>query len=283
MKKSFLFVILLSLLSGCQNKAKRELRFQKPTTVYSHGYVCNKWIGYILHTSIKRPNKICRNAFIIGPIKSFNYSDWANPLVSHLGQDQDIKKLHKACAPYKNVILFGTSRGASTIINYLATYKPTNIIGAVVESPFDHLENVAENLIANNRFFKWLFKNRDKEKLKDKIRRTFFKNYKKDGIQPIIVAFEVPKEIPILLISSDEDTLIPAKNTKNIYDSLRQSGHQKAYLLSCKKGRHGRILWGQEGKIMRNVIHAFYKHHNIPHHEPWALEGYTDFMQCQQD
>ena len=281
MKKNIIFILLLLALPSCHNLAKKQLRSQEPITVYSHGYLCNKWVAHLFHTSIKRPNKICPHAFIIGPMKSFNYNDFANPMASHLGQDKDIKRLHEACKAHEQVILVGTSRGASAIINYLGVYKPTNVIAAVVESPFDHLDNIAENLIATRKIFKCMFNKRNKKDLKEKIRKTFFRNYKEDGIQPIHTAAHIPKEIPVLLISSDQDTLIPAWSTKNIYDSLRQSGHKKTHLLACKNGVHGKILWSKDGKTMRNVVHAFYKQHNVPHYEPWAQEGYIHFMQCQ--
>ncbi|MCX5921996.1 MAG: hypothetical protein NTX86_01580 [Candidatus Dependentiae bacterium] len=275
-----LLLILALALPSCRKPVKAEQRQEEVVTVYSHGYVCNKLIAHVFHTSLKHPNKLCANAFMIGTMHSFNYSDYLNPLSTYLGQRSDIKRLHKACKDHKKVILVGVSRGASTIINYLGTYKPTNIIAAIVESPFDNFENVAENFMATSRVFKRVVTPKNKEKIKHFCRRLLFRNYRPNETQPINVAPDVPKDIPLLLISSDQDTLIPAQSTKNIYDVLRKSGHTKAYLLPCKIGSHGRILWGQEGQMFRNVVHAFYKHHNVPHHEPWAQKGYADFMQC---
>jgi len=259
---------------------KNQINDQEPITIYSHGCLCNKLIAKIFHTSIQRRNKICPNAFMIGPMKSFNYSDYLNPFSTYLAQENDVKRLHQACAPYKKVILVGVSRGASTIINYLGNYKPTNIIAAVIESPFDHFDNILEHVMATHIIYKRIINNNNKQKVKRRLLRVFCRNYKYNGLHPIDAAPNISKDIPLLIISSDQDKLIPAWSTKNIYDALTQAGHKKSYLLACKNGSHGLISWGKDGALMRNVIHAFYKHHDIPHHEPWAQEGYEEFMKC---
>jgi len=271
--------LLALILAGCHKPGNQHSVEQEtdhvhgPITIYSHGYMCNKEFARFFHNCLEKPNKINPNAFILGKMIAFNYGDYKNPFLCRLGQGDDIERLHNACKDHENVIIVGTSRGASTIINYLGTYKPTNILAAVLESPFDHANNVANNLLSK-------FSIKDKEGLINTVRPFLFRNYDPDGIQPIKVAADVSKDIPILLICSKSDGLIPDSSTANLYKVLKDSGHPHVYLLTCKYGSHGRILWSKDGALFKNVVHAFYKHHNLPHHEPWAQEGFEQFQQC---
>jgi len=121
---------------------------EEPVIIYSHGSLCNKWIPSLFHRTIERSNILCSNAFILGPMKTFNYQDYIIPFLSCMGQDDDIKRLHEACKDHKQVILIGSSRGAAAIINYLGIYQPTNIIGAVIESTFDIYEYVFDKMLS---------------------------------------------------------------------------------------------------------------------------------------
>ena len=249
---------------------------EEPITIYSHGLLCNKFVAHLFHIlTPDHTNRWCPEAFITGPIKSFNYNDCVMPLLSYFGQDDDIKRLHKACKNHKKVILVGTSRGASAIINYLGTYKPTNIIAAVLESPYDNTEKIAEYYL--NSIFKNYLSASNKKRFKDILNILFFINYKHDALQPEFLAQHISHTIPLLLIASEEDVIIPHWSTKNLYDALLAAGHPKTYLLTCRHGKHGLISWGKEGKKLKEAVHAFYHQHNIPHHPEWAQGGYDHF------
>lgn len=246
----------------------------QPVTIYSHGYMCNKYTAKVFHRTVESGNWWNSSAHIIGPLVSFNYCDSSNPLLTNLGQEDDIERLHLACKNYNKVVLAGTSRGAATIVNYLATHKPTNIIGVVLESPFDHIDNVAQYVLSN-------LKIKNVKNTQNMIQSFWFRNVDPNGIQPIKVAHDIPKEIPILFICTKGDSLIHHSSTANIYDAIKKAGHTNAHLLTCDHGAHGMIMWSKDGKLFRNVVHAFYKHYNLPCHETWAQYGLDRFVQCQ--
>ncbi|MCX5922009.1 MAG: hypothetical protein NTX86_01645 [Candidatus Dependentiae bacterium] len=276
-KKILLSVVVLAYV-GSNNTvvcSTTQHGQDEPITVYSHGYLCNKFFSKLLHASSEYGNKFCANAFITGPMKSFNYSDCLIPILTYFGQDGDVERLHHACKDHKKVILVGVSRGASTIINYLGLCKPNNIIAAVLESPYDHTEKIGDYFL--DVIFKSIMSEYGKNKFK-KFLQLFFVNYKHNGIQPICLTAHIPHTIPLLFISSEHDGIIPSWSTKNLYDALREAGHQNAYLLSCQHGAHGRIIWGKDGKKFRNIVHAFYRHHKIPHQDSWAAEGQSQFL-----
>jgi len=273
-KPLVLFCVMTLSTTECRQETKKQQESDNEiVTVYSHGYMCNKWFAKFFHTDIKHPNKANPHAFILGHMESFNYADWFNPFLCRLGQGDDIERLHEACKKHAKVIIVGTSRGAAAIANYLGTYKPTNIMGVVLESPFDDGNNVADNVMAQCPIT-------DKEGAKKTMTQLFFSNYDPAGMQPIKAAPHINTQIPMLIICSESDGLIPASSTINLYNALRASGHTRVHLLVCKYGSHGRILWSKDGKTFKNVVHAFYKQYNLPYHELWAQEGLERFQEC---
>jgi pimeloyl-ACP methyl ester carboxylesterase len=258
--------LFVALLFACFQLAAQ------PVTVYSHGALCNKFVAHVFHTDPHKQNRLCPNAFITGQLHSFNYRDWLVPFLTCWGQENDVERLHAACKEHEQVILVGSSRGAATIINYLGSYKPTNIVAAVVESPYDHVENIVDY---------WLqtifVTSVTQTRIKNLLRRIFF-NYEQHGLHPMACVAQVAHAIPVLMISSEQDSIIPAWSTQRLHQQLRSAGHPHAYLLACSRGRHGLIAWGADGARMRNVIHAFYRYHGLPHHETWAHEGNLTFL-----
>lgn len=242
----------------------------KPLTIYSHGLLCNKWVGGLHHcdSSIHSPN-----AFIQGPMVSFSYKDWLSPFSTCVGQEDDLEQLHSVCKNHTHIIAAGCSRGAGAIISYLGIYKPTNILGAVIESPFDHTSNVI-HYIADQI-------NIHKQSFIDKITGLLAPNHKPDGIQPIDHVSDISKDIPLLFICSTKDRVIPLPCCINLYKKAIESGHTKVHILITQHGAHGLITISSDGTMMRNVIHAFYKEYGLPHNEQWAHAGKERFKQCQ--
>lgn len=242
----------------------------EPVTIYSHGLLCNKWIGGLHHCSntIKSPN-----AFVEGPMISFSYNDWLAPLSTCVGQEEDLESLHAICKEHTNVLLAGCSRGAGTIVSYLGIYKPVNIIGAIIESPFDDTRNVINYLAEQI--------NIQKRSLIDKLSATLAPNHKQDGIQPIDHVADIAHDIPLLFICTTKDRIIPLESCLALYKKARNAGLTKVHILIAEHGAHGLITISSDGPMMRNVIHAFFKEYNLPYNTEWADAGRERFKTCQ--
>ena len=190
---------------------------------------------------------------------------------SCIGQDDDMQRLSDiidACP--QDVVLFGESRGASTIINYLgsALAQPEKVKAVILDSPFDTLIHVLSHRM--KRYFADKFID---PKTVEKLLPFLCWKYKLDGIQPIHAIKNISREIPILLICSREDTQVPWKSSHLLYKELRKKGHEKVFVYSVAYGSHGRIMQGKAKKFYRKVVHAFYKKHDIWHHPEYAQEG----------
>lgn len=242
----------------------------QPITIYSHGLLCNKWIGGLHHCScaVRSPN-----AFIQGPMVSFSYRDWLAPLSTCAGQEDDLEQLHSVCKEHAHIILAGCSRGAASIVSYLGMNQPANIIGAIIESPFDHSRNVI-NYLAQQM-------NIQKRSVIDAIAANLAPNHNPDGIQPIDHVAKISHDIPLLFVCTTKDRIIPLESSLELYKILQRTGHPRTHLLIAEHGAHGLITFSSDGALMRNVIHAFYKEYDLPYNQEWADAGKERFAQSQ--
>jgi alpha-beta hydrolase superfamily lysophospholipase len=244
----------------------------EPRTIYSHGLLCNKWTGGGINhceSLIHHPY-----AFIKGPMISFDYPDWLAPLSTCVAQEEDLEKFDQVCREQTNVILAGCSRGAGAIVNYLGIYKPTNVIAAVIESPFDHSKNVI-NFLAEQMNIK-------NPRLIEAISHRVAPYHKQNGIQPINHVADIDHSIPLLFICSKKDRITPFEGCIELYKTSRKAGHRKVHILITDHGDHGFIFSSPtDGASTRNAIHAFYKKYGLPYETEWAEAGNAKFQQSQ--
>lgn len=199
------------------------------------------------------------------PWVSFNYPDaiknivLISPSKLNFAQDNDIEALYKAYLkvrtdyPDHKIVLVGMSRGASTIITFLAKYQPLDIAAVVLESPFSSLETVLAYLFKEQSL---LF--RTALSLASSVGK-----YKREGPRPIDVIHDIPHTIPILFICSLQDRLVPASSTQLLYQRLCESGHPKAHILSLEYGKHAKIINGASREEYLSTIKEFYTQYGI--------------------
>lgn len=208
---------------------------------------------------------------------------------SSLGQDGDIACLAGAYQAWavdnkggghgKNIVLCGVSRGASAIINFMARAQCKQVKALVLESPFDTVNSVVDGILGRLTWIpglSWLG------------RRLIIKGvnpaYNPQGVQPIEVVDKIQQDVPILLVCSKEDRLIPCVATVRLYKKLKRQGRQNVYLLICKSGPHANILNHADALRYRNVTHAFYQRYGLWHIPAYAHAGQQDFHDnCQPD
>ena len=171
-------------------------------------------------------------------------------------------------------ILMGMSRGASTILTFLGTKQPTNVVAAVVESPFDSVINTLDTHC--NQF--WL---RFVPSLVYTSPNVLFGRFDPNGISPIMVVDKIAKDLPILIIASFKDALIPAANSASIYQKLIETGHEHVYLILLDHGEHAYLLEDIDADIYLNTVHAFYEKYNLPYNKALARNGHAILAQCQ--
>ncbi len=224
------------------------------------------------------------------PLVTFDYPDVStgffkvNRLQTSLAQDNEIQRLCEVymqnCTQTTNIVC-GVSRGASTLINFMALYNPSNIAAMILESPFDCVENIVHHL-AHTTKCGWIpgFKRNGHSFVS-----FIFCKYNPEGIRPIDVVHQIDKNMPILIVCSQEDMLVPYWSSHNLYKQLRQTGHKNTYILILPAGKHGKLIYEKNyGLLYQDITHAFYQLFNLPHDTQCATRGRPFLLQfCQPD
>jgi len=185
----------------------------------------------------------------------------------NLGQEIDMERLHSAYEkiveqyPSATVVLVGISRGAVTILNYVALYKPKAVRAIIIESPFDCFANVANHLL--NRFhIGWIPFSKS---ICLRLIRRHFPLLDVNGICPLKTVPELDHSISLFIIHARTDRTIPINSSRNLYKILLQNGHPNCYFLELASGEHAKLLQGHESHLIYKLTHAFYKRVGLPH------------------
>jgi len=145
------------------------------------------------------------------------------------------------------VVLFGVSRGAATILNFISENNLSEVKAIVCESCFDSIPSLLS--------YRFPFL----QKIALRFIETFTM-FKKDGPSPIVSVNKIP-EIPILLITSLKDEIVPFQCVVNLYIALKNSGHKNTYLLILKNSTHLNYMLDdpEDKKNYEQTVHTFYK------------------------
>lgn len=245
------------------------------TFLYSHGYssASYKARSYIDSQVIPSDTKLFDfddAYFRLEPRRGYGVG--VNVWHSSLGQDADIKRLADEINKHTEpVIPWGESRGAATIVNCLGGghVQPERVAAAILDSPFDRVKSV----LAHRLQLLGLRKVLSPETV-DRAVPYFCWRYDPLGPQPIDNVSGIDHKIPVLLICSAEDIIVPYMCSVALYRKLVESGHKDVYLLPLVKGNHGWIMQGPQAQLYRKVVHAFYEKHGIEHRLEFSPGGH---------
>lgn len=236
----------------------------------------------------QHPYPSTNSSILAKPLAIFNFPDAKDDAMHYhkervnMGQELDIYTLKNvydqvvAAYPNNDIVLCGVSRGAVTILNTMAYYKLPKVKALILECPFDSFNDVI--LQTMKRFY--LGNVPGALYIGKKIVNVAFPLVDLEGIFPIQHLHLLPKEVPILLIHSQHDGVVPINCSRRIYQTLRLLGHEHTYFLELKTSSHARALCGHEKKQYENVVHALYKKYNLPHHDLYALDGQKLLETC---
>ena len=296
-KKQLIKKIALLLLLSTITTAQAQVWY-----LFSHGIADTYKQAY----KYAKTYKIGKNTFhntqylINRPFLTFNYPDAhegflrINRNETSFAQDNEIARLKlrfektmqlaQEKEPGNNeIVIFGLSRGASAPLNFMALYNPLQVKALVLESPFDSVATIIDNKRKQLRLkcLKWLSHDMG-EYIMEKwlshdtgeyIMETIFRRYDRNGMRPIDLVSNIRKDLPILIICSKEDPLVPCHSSVKLYQKLKESGHKAAHLFIADHGKHSKILEAQDGNTYQAVVHAFYEKYGLPHNTQFAQQG----------
>jgi alpha-beta hydrolase superfamily lysophospholipase len=184
------------------------------------------------------------------PFYTFNFPDATEGFTrvdrakTTFGQEDELAYLQYAYQkvthrqPDQGIVLYGISRGAVTILNFLALQKPDSVKAIILESPFAAFDDVIENISKACGLNPVPLVCR----IVRGIASVVFPRYNWQGIKPIDLIAEIPQDLPILLVRSQEDQLVPCSSTERLYEELCKAGCTKVHLLKLPLGRHGKLF-----------------------------------------
>lgn len=193
-----------------------------------------------------------------------------------LAQKFDVEKLRayveKVCNVYthsKSLILYGISRGASTIINYSGIYGMSAVGACILESPYYDAEEIITYRLSYLGLPLWL---------KSLVIKMVAGRYNPQDIQPKDMIKMLQDDVPTLIIALENDKVVPLESSLKVYEAMRANGATRVHLLVLKEGRHGWLISGSEGSRLQDVVHAFFKHYDLPHDATCAERGKAEFF-----
>jgi alpha-beta hydrolase superfamily lysophospholipase len=242
--------------------SQQNMRLEHPTYfIFAHGSGGHKGNVHYYH----------RHTIVRDPFFSFNFPDARdgsfNFKESNLAQSSDIAALKDAvdtvCQETQNslgvepnIVLTGASRGASSIIAFMGTHNPTNISALVIESPFDTVDSIIVGLLAKI----GLGKSEGLRKLGHKIVKKYHAKYDKDAPSPLDMVQHIRnKELPILIICSKKDELIPWTSSYRLYEEFKNQGFTHVHIFISSRGKHVKILEDRYAHLYKEAVDAFYK------------------------
>lgn len=190
----------------------------------------------------------------------------------NLGQQEDLAILtqhyleHLELYPDHDVVLYGSSRGAAAAYNWMALIYPTlpckRIKAVILEGCFDSVENI----ILQKSHYKL------SPVQLEKLLKKLIPGYCYNGLAPIRLVEEFVQAcntyaIPVFLITSKIDTVVPAARTHHLAQALLKAGLQDFYCMELKKSRHPWYMMDHPEDSLSYItnIHAFYKKYNLSH------------------
>ncbi len=262
---------------------------QQYITIFSHG-IADTWKqvhGYTKSYKVDDCTYQNERYLFHTPFVSFNYPDATDKFYrvnyheTSFGQENEINRLYKAYNSTSfrhnncDIILWGLSRGASNLLIFAGLYDLANIKAIILESPYYTMSEVIESIMIRKNL-NWL-----PLSYGETLAEFIFKRYTRYGLSPAKCIENIPKDIPIFIICSQEDHLVPCSSSINVYKKLVESGHKQTYIFITDTGRHAAILKGPDGEKYQWVVNAFYKKYNLPHCATSAAKGRMLLTSCQ--
>jgi hypothetical protein len=201
---------------------------------------------------------------------------------TNIAQRDDINALRKAYAaharayPDTDVVLYGDSRGAATVFNFIALENPKRVKAAVIEGVFDAVPHALKHFIYTD-------KEMCTEERLDKILSTVMRKYNRKAPTPLDYAKRMHFDIPLLMVTSLNDWIVSPQCTFNLYKRLKELGHRSVHLLVLKYPSHPGYMLDDpaEKDVYESVVHAFYKKYGLPHNQERANAGEAAFALTQ--
>ncbi len=259
-----------------QKKRRKPGSLDKPVLLFTHGFGANKLHGFSYMLPYPTP-VIPVNEYHLGV---FNFpevcrDDDHKPSMwlpnAALAQGGDIKELKKAVDAIprgQKIVGFGVSRGAATWLTFLGSNPEyaDRLSALILEAPFADATELIDGVMDGTMQALGLPDNRVVSTMRGVGESVALRNYSRSGIKPIDVAKHIPTTLPIFIMHSKEDEVIPYTHSLRVYSDLKEVGHNDVYLLQLDcGGLHCQTFFeSSQRQEARLWVRAFLEKHGLP-------------------
>lgn len=261
-------------------------------TVYAHGIIdgpqqMNRFIEAIAtdaahNTALTFPDTIKETKYDINRLASEVSTSLGKPFNRsnmYMGQNQDIQTVHQTVQSHSHdqLILYGCSRGAAAIIGEVSTHNPTNVAAIVLDAAPANMPATLHGKLA----LLGIHLSYDTT-----VFSTIFPAYPYNSITPFDAIKNIKnKNLPILLLHSENDLLVSFDHALKLYKELKKEGFTNVYFARIKDGRHSFMLKDKYGnnapdtcrKPYLQAVHSFYKKYKLPYNPEYATDDMTPY------
>jgi predicted esterase len=277
------FFVFFSTLSP-NNLFSAEALPDQPLTIFCHGIVDNEhqaknypfldqvqtdalqFSDVELDASWSLSGLISRISSRSGRSPLKPYGKQVNRDQMFMGQTKDIETLTSKVQKHsgKPIVLYGASRGASTIVSYLGQAEKTDTIRAVIlESPAADMLDAVSNFSAKlgvplpTSLFRWIFY-----------------RYPEKPYTPLSAINDITcRELPIFILYTREDTTVHPAQAWVLYKAFKEKGFNNVYIHEIQKGRHCHLHLEQDFETSYCApVKAFYNRYAGGRFSPTAFD-----------
>lgn len=192
----------------------------------------------------------------------------------YMAETQDIQASQQTLSTIpsdEDIILYGCSRGGSTLINLLAQDNPEQIKALILDAAPAYMPSTIHPIMAQLGI---------PAQYDAAIFRTLFPAYPKNATGPLSRIKNIKnKNLPILIIHSQNDAKVPYLHALQLYQELQNQEFKHVYLLTIPAGKHAFLLQDPQIKdLYLEVIHSFYKKYNLPYDPTWAHDNLSKYQ-----
>lgn len=216
------------------------------------------------------------NQIINTPCITFDYPD--NRATFDFGQTIDqacfATVYHEVNKYYDAIILAGLSRGATTILNVLASPPAGQsldpIKAVILESPSISFKTFSKSVAKN--YLRWL---PHAETILYKFYKFWFPNYNSCAPTILDTAHNIKnKDLPILIAHLKQDKCVSLEDMELLRDTLKNAGMENVHLAVIDDPsphmRHARLILSPQ---YHQAANAFLKKYGLPHDPTRAEQG----------
>lgn len=149
-----------------------------------------------------------------------------------------------------------------------------NVKAVIVDSPFASPETVAHTIIVSkfpscfHRLVKYSLDTTPLKWMTKKALARYYPAYDSTGITPIKAVKQlwekVDKNMVIVFIHSQQDTLISVNDSRMLYSELKKLGFNNLYFIETTQGKHGQSYWESDHDAVLRALILIYLKHDLP-------------------